>query len=103
MPRPARVVEHAARERDHVGLPLRQDVFGLLRFGDQPDRNGGHADLALDRFCERHLVVRPHGDLLLRRHAAAGHVDEFTATRFQRLRKHQGLFQVPDALHPIGG
>ena len=31
MPAPARVVEHAAGERDHVGLAGGNDLFGLLR------------------------------------------------------------------------
>jgi hypothetical protein len=31
VPAPARVVEHAARQRDHVGLAGGDDVLGLLR------------------------------------------------------------------------
>src|SRR6266403_4883133 len=40
VPAPARVVMHGARQRDHVGLAGGDDVLGLLRFGDQPDRDG---------------------------------------------------------------
>src|ERR1019366_8908747 len=40
VPAPARVVEHAARQRDHVGLPRCDDLFGLPRLGDEADRDG---------------------------------------------------------------
>src|SRR6266853_5446187 len=57
VPAPARVVEHAARQRDHVGLTGRDDVLGLLGFGDQTDRRGGHAGGLLDALRERHLIA----------------------------------------------
>jgi len=37
VPAPARVVQYAARQRDHVGLARRDDVLGLFGFGDQAD------------------------------------------------------------------
>ena len=51
VPAPARIVEHAARERDHVGLAGGDDLLGLPRFGDQADRDGGHAGRLLDRLA----------------------------------------------------
>src|SRR5262245_53231778 len=59
MPAPARVVEHAAGERDHVGLAGGDDLLGLLGLGDQADRHGGDAGGLLDRLRERHLVTGP--------------------------------------------
>src|SRR5260221_14525968 len=43
VPAPARVVQHGARPRDHVGLAGGDDLFGLFRFGDPPDPDGGDA------------------------------------------------------------
>src|SRR6201996_1430323 len=57
VPAPARVVEHAARQRDDVGAAGSDDLLGLLRFGDQADRDGGEAGLLLDLFGERHLIA----------------------------------------------
>ncbi|MBA7712262.1 hypothetical protein ES703_121234 [subsurface metagenome] len=57
VPAPARIVEHAAGQRDHVGLAGRHDLLGLLRFGDQADRHGDEAGGFLDRLRERYLVA----------------------------------------------
>jgi hypothetical protein len=37
MPRPTRIVQHPACQRDEIRLAARDDVFGLLCFGDQAE------------------------------------------------------------------
>src|SRR4051812_32898135 len=70
VPGPARVVEQAAGERDHVGLAGCDDVFGLPRLGDQADGDGGQTRLALDGLGKLHLIAGAKRDLLQRRDAA---------------------------------
>src|SRR5262249_56877254 len=41
VPTPARVIEHGAGERDHVGLAGGHAIFGLPRLRDHPDRDRG--------------------------------------------------------------
>ena len=85
VPAPARVVEHGARKRDHVGLALGDDRLGLRRRHDQSDRAGGDAGLALDPRGDRHVVAglgriaRGGGD------AARRHIDEIEAVSLKRL------------------
>src|SRR6266478_6754486 len=57
VPAPARVVEHGARQRDHVGLARYDDVFRLFRLGDQADRDGVDAGRLPDGLRERHLIA----------------------------------------------
>ena len=59
-----RVVQQAAAEHHHVGLPGAQDGFGLLRIVDLADRNYRHADGALDLGGESDLIAGPSLDLL---------------------------------------
>jgi hypothetical protein len=67
-PAPARVIEHGAehgaRQRHEIGLAARDDVFGLLRFGDEADWDGCDAGAFLHAFRERKLIARPDRDLL---------------------------------------
>src|SRR5476651_2850326 len=76
VPTPARVIEHGARKRHHVGLTLRYNGFGLRRRDNQPDRAGGNAGLALHPRCDRRVVAglgriaRGGGD------TARRHIDE---------------------------
>src|SRR2546426_3566608 len=70
VPAPARVVEHGTRERDHVGLAGRNDLFSLLRFRDQADGDGGKPGGLPDRLREQHLVAGTERYLLQRRDAA---------------------------------
>src|SRR6185312_14481964 len=103
VPAPARVVEHAARERDHVGLAGGYDVLGLFRFGDQADRHGGDARRLLHALRQRYLVAGAERNLLQGRYAARGDVDPVDAALLQFLGKFDRLRQVPAALDPIGG
>src|ERR1700679_2276353 len=75
MPAPARIVEHAAGECDHIGLAGRDDVFGLARLRDQADRHGGHPRRLLDRLRKGKLIARRQRNFLLRRYPAGGNVD----------------------------
>src|SRR3954451_13944086 len=83
VPGPARVVEQAAGERDHVGLAGCDDLFGLLRLCDQADGDGGQTRLALDGLCKLHLIAGAECDLLQRRDAAGGGIDPVDAARLQ--------------------
>src|SRR5258708_7893108 len=102
MPAPARVVQHAARKRDHIGLARRHDLFGLLRLGDQADRHGGEAGRFLHGLRQRNLISRAERYLLQRRHAAGGGVDPVDAALLQLLGVFDGLPDVPAAIDPVG-
>ena len=69
MPGPARIPEQAAGQRDQVGLPVGKDRFGLLRFGDQADRDDRHVNLRPHAFGKRHLIARPKRNFLRGRYA----------------------------------
>src|SRR5579862_546635 len=68
VPGPARIVKHAAGERDHIGLAGSDDFLGVACFRDQSDGHRGHVGGLLDRFRERQLVAGRQRDLLMRRH-----------------------------------
>ncbi len=102
MPAPARVVQHGARQRDHVGLAGGDDVLGLLCFRDQADRDGGDAGGFLDRLRERHLVAGTERNFLQRRYAAGRGIDPVDAALFQLVSEFDGLREVPTALDPVG-
>ena len=57
MPAPMRIVEHGARERDHVGLAFRDDRFGSPWGGDETHGAGGDAGLAPDFFGKRNIML----------------------------------------------
>ena len=67
VPAPVRIVEHGAGQRHHVGLAFGDDRFGLLRRGDQADRAGRDAGLALDLLGDRHVVAGRRSDCASRR------------------------------------
>ena len=95
------VVEHAAGERDHVGLPAAQDVFGLVRIGDQADRDRGQARLTPHLGRERRMVAGPDIEFLVRRQPATRHVDEIATVRFEDLCVFDGLDEIPAAFDAI--
>src|SRR5579871_3191039 len=102
VPGPARIVEHAAGERDHVGLARRNDLFRRVRFRDQADGHRGHAGCFFDRLRERGRITRRQRDFLLRRYAAGRNIDPVDATLFQLFGEFNGLLDVPAAVDPIG-
>src|SRR3984957_10377689 len=102
VPRPARIVEHAAGERDHIGLAGSDDFFGVAGFGDQADGHRGHAGGLLDRLRKRQLIAGRQWNFLQWRYPAGGDVDPVDAAFFQLLGKLDGLFEVPAALDPVG-
>jgi len=63
MPRPARVEQYAARQRNHVGLPLRNNRFGLFGFRDQADRNGGQPGFTADLFSVKKGGAEGEGEI----------------------------------------
>src|ERR1700722_17099068 len=102
MPTPARVVKHAARQRDHVGLARCDNVLGLLWLRDQADRDRVDAGRLLQSLRERHLIAGTKRNLLLRRYAAGGRIDPVDAALFQLMSQFDGLCDVPAALDPVG-
>src|ERR1700733_1258651 len=102
VPGPARILEHAAGERDHIGLAGSDDFFGVARFGDQSDGHRGHAGGLLDRLRKRQLIAGRQWNFLQGRYPAGGDVDPVDAAFFQLLGKLDGLFEVPAALDPVG-
>src|SRR3981081_3849309 len=65
-PAPARVVEHPARQCDHVGLAGCDDILSLPRLRDETDRNGVDANSFLQRLRKRHLIAGAERNLLQR-------------------------------------
>src|ERR1700733_1438137 len=102
VPRPARMVEHAPVERDHIGLAGSADFFGVAGFGDQADGHRGHAGGLLDRLRKRQLVAGRQWNFLQWRYPAGGGVDPVDAAFFQFLGKLDGLFEIPAAFNPVG-
>src|ERR1700704_873434 len=86
VPGPARVEQHAAAERDQVGLAAREDVLGVLGLGDEPDRDGGGGRIPPAAPRERHLIARPNLQLLLRHRAAARGGDVVATALLELLR-----------------
>src|SRR5882757_5143914 len=103
VPRPAWVIKHSTCQRDDIGFTPADDVFGLLRLGDQADGNGGEAGGRSDRIGKRHLVARRSGYFLQRRNTARGDGDPVGAALFELGGISHGLFQIPATLDPIGG
>ena len=103
VPGPARVPEQAAGQRHQVGLFVNHDRFGLLRFGDQADRNDRHIHLGPHALGKRHLIARPQRNLLRGRYAPGRDIEPVAAACLQRASKHDRLFDIPAALDPIGG
>jgi len=101
VPRPARVVEDGARDRDEIGVPCSDDGFGLLELRDEPHCDHRHVDGLLDGARERHLIVGADRNLLCRMQPAAGNVNGIAAELLDRLRERDGLFDVPSAVDPI--
>src|SRR3984885_5969776 len=102
VPGPARIIKHAAGERDHVGLAGSDDFFRVARFGDQADGHRGHAGGLLDRLRKWQLIAWRQRNFLQRRDAAGGNVDPVDAAFFQFLGKLDGLFEIPAAFNPVG-
>src|SRR5690606_7806206 len=102
VPRPARIIEDRTGQPDHVRVAGAHNGFGLIVVGNQPDGDNRHLHRLLYRASQRHLIARPHGDLLPRVQTSAGNVDRITAPRFERLRKLDGLLYIPTTLYPVG-
>ena len=83
-------------------LPVGDDLLGLLRIGDQADRDRGHAGRLPDRLRQRHLIARAEGDALRRRDAAGRRVDPVHAELLQLRGEDARLLDVPAALDPVG-
>src|ERR1700724_3662923 len=102
VPWPAWVVEYRARKRDQIGVAGTDDGFGLLKLGNKPDSDHGHARCPLHGARKWHLITRPDRDPLERSETAARHVNGRAAARFQRLCKRDCLVDVPSPIHPVG-
>jgi hypothetical protein len=98
-----RLEQRGARDGHRIGLARGDHGLGLLRFGDEADREDRHVDLGLDALGQRHLVARRQQDLLLRRDATGGHMHEVAAARRECLREGDAALDIPAALDPVGG
>jgi hypothetical protein len=96
--RPVRIVENLAPHRDQIGLPIAQDLLGLVAMDDQADGHGHDAGVLAHIFRQRHLITvfylftqdRCHiGD------AARRTVDDIDALGFQDCCKPRALLRAP--------
>src|SRR6185312_11196547 len=101
MPGPARIVDIAAPDRDHVGLALGDDGLGLARGEDHANRAGWDADFATDALGELHLIIRADERRNRGDDAAARAADEVAARLFERLREDDRVLDRRAALDPI--
>ena len=101
MPRPARIIHHGACQAYHVGLARHEYGLRLPRFGNQAYGNDLHAHRLFDGRRERHLITRPHGDLLSLGQARTGDIDKVAAQCIQRACERQRLIEIPAARHPV--
>src|SRR3974377_2184349 len=102
MPGPARVVEDRPRKCLECRIAGPDNGFGLLKLGNQPAGDHRYSCCFLYGACQRYLVARSERDLLGRRETAARYVNGGAATRLQRLRKGDCLFDIPTGTHPVG-
>ncbi len=101
VPRPARIPQHAARQRDQVRVAFGDDRLCLLWLGDQSDRHRDGAGRAANRARQWHLVAGTERDLLRRRHAAARHVDPIAAARDEAARELDRVVERDAAVDPV--
>src|SRR6267154_3212612 len=101
VPGPSRVVDHASCKRDEVRLAARDDLLGLLRFGDQADRNRVDAGALLHGSGKWHLIARTDRDFLQRRDPARRSGDPVGSSLLQLFGKFDGLREVPSTVDPI--
>ena len=55
--RPIGIVEDFPSHRDQIGLPVTQDLLGLVAMDDEADRHRHDIGMALHIFRQRHLVA----------------------------------------------
>src|SRR4029077_14429834 len=102
VPAPAGVVEHVASQRDLVRMAAGEDLFSLLRSGDQADGNSIDLGRFLHRLREWNLITGSQGDFLHGRDAARRDGDPIRAAPLQFANEGYRLFHVPAALDPVG-
>nr|GEU28584.1 hypothetical protein [Tanacetum cinerariifolium] len=103
MPRPARVVQHGARQRHQVSVAVGDDGLGVQRLGNQAHGHDRDTDHLLDGARQRHLVAGTDGNLLVRMQAAAGDVDHVDAALLEHFTHRLRLLDGKAARHPVGG
>src|SRR3974390_787929 len=102
-PRPSRVCQHAASQRDKVGLAVCENRFSKFGLVQQSDGHGRNAGLAANAIGKRYLISRTDRDLLLRRKSSRRDRDVVAAERFQLAHEFNTVGDVPPAVDPIGG
>src|ERR1700751_1459238 len=103
MPWPARIVENRPRKGDQVSITSTDNGFGLLKLGNEPYGDHGHARFPLHGPRELHLIARTDRNLRRRSETATRHVNGGATAPLQRLRKRDCLVDIPAAVHPVGG
>ena len=101
VPGPARVPHRAAADADEVGFARGDDVFGLLRPGDEADRHGRQAGRLAHGFGERRVVAGRERDLLPRIDLAGRHVHVVAAKRLELVRERNRVLDGGAAVDPI--
>src|SRR3984893_12048672 len=101
VPSPMRIVEHGARERDHVCPAFRHDRFCPLGGGNKPHDAGRHAALRLYGFRKRHVHVGDEIGTCIGAHSARGHANEVHAHTLEGTSKHGGISGRQPSLDPV--
>src|SRR5207247_528029 len=96
--RPIGIVEDFPPHRDQIGLPVTQDLLGLVAMDDEADRHRHDVGMALHVFRQRHLVAKFDFLAQDRRHlgdAAGRAVDDVDAPRFEDFCQPRALLRPP--------
>ncbi len=100
---PIGVPQQGPPQQHGIRPPTHQDLLGLLRIRNQPDRPGGDLRLFADSRRKGDLKSRSCRDFGIGQHPAAGAVDQVDSDLPQAPRKGDGLRQIPSVVHPVGG
>jgi len=96
-----RIVEHGARESDHVGLAFRDDRFRLPGGRDQSDHTGCNGRLAFDHLRKLHVHADHHGRAGIRADSTGRDADIAHADALERLGEGRGIGGGEPAFDPV--
>jgi hypothetical protein len=104
VPGPARVVQHAARQSDQIGLAaLRRSPRPACGSVIRPTAIVGRPSRGLMRVGQTDLIAGAERNLLLRRHAAAGHMDGAQPRAAVPVRTRWLVSTSQPPFDPVGG
>src|ERR1017187_3008986 len=99
---PIRFAQQFPSKEDKVCIATGDDLVGLSRFRDEPDRARFDPRFSADATGKRHLITLADWDTSFGRHSARGNVDQIDTHILESLAQDNGLINIPAALDPVG-